>query len=68
MSDVYGTVTWEELGCPTEIGICEAPNGMRIRVSRPTIDAAAGDPGATFEVLRFGGLKPPQFMLGRRLD
>ena len=52
MSEVYRTVTWDELGCPTEPINIEY-DGMTLSVKQWHIGVAQGEPFATFAVSRF---------------
>jgi len=52
MSDVYRIVTWTQLGCPTEPANIEY-DGMTLSVKQAHIDAAKGEPSATFAISAF---------------
>jgi hypothetical protein len=67
VSDFYTTVTWVDLGCPTEPRTVEF-NGMMLSVNQRPIDVADGDPYATFAVTRFVSLDQTRNKLGVRTD
>jgi hypothetical protein len=63
-----GTITWAELGCPTEpTSITVA--GMTFEVEDRHIKAAEGEPFATFRIIEFRPINAPaQHKLGTRID
>jgi hypothetical protein len=68
MSNIYTTVTWDELNCPPEPCRVEC-KGMTIQIKQSHIDAANNDPSATFAVIRFQPLSGPAgYNLGTRID
>jgi hypothetical protein len=67
MSDVYRTVTWGELGCPTEPVNVEY-NGMVLAIKQSHIDAAESDPSAKFAVSRFVSHTGVHHRLGARTN
>jgi hypothetical protein len=68
MSDVVGTITWAELGCPKEPGTVDV-RGMSLKIEDRHIKAAEGERHVTFKVL---GVRlqsgPDQYKLGIRVD
>jgi hypothetical protein len=68
MSDVIGTITWGELGCPIEPGTVTV-GGMTLKIEERHIKAASGERNATFNVLVFRAKNgPAQHVLGLRVD
>jgi len=63
----YTTVTWGELGCPTEPSNVDY-DGLRLYIKRSHIQVANGEPAATFAILWFVGNKGVQYTLGARVD
>jgi hypothetical protein len=65
-------ITWEQLGCPKEIGLYRAvgapQRGVFVHVKRIHLIAAEDDPQATFTVM---ALQPPigpaEYVLGHRV-
>jgi hypothetical protein len=68
MSDVIRTITWAELGSPAEPSSVTA-QGMTLKVEDRHIQAANGEPYATFNVLEFQPKSgSAQYVLGLRVD
>jgi hypothetical protein len=68
MSDVFTTVTWADLRCPTEPGQVEY-QGMALQIKQSHIDAAEGELSARFAVLRFQPISgPASYNLGTRVN
>jgi hypothetical protein len=63
-----GTITWAELGSPTEPTTVTV-QGMTLKVEDGHIEAAEGEPFATFRIIEFRPVKEPvQHKLGTRID
>ena len=69
MRDVSGIIAWLSLGCPTQPGYY-GHNGRLIRITQKNIEAAAGEPHATFRLI-YGKVIDDgshRYMLGSRVN